>query len=78
MVFAKHFSSVGECFANKIPHPRKTSSDYLKNIPSSNISLFLTPTSPTEILNLINKLPNKRSSGHDTINNVLLKNLKPG
>ena len=76
MVFAKHFSSVGECFANKIPHPRKTTSDHLKNIPSSNVSLFLTPTF-TEILNLINELPNKRSSGHDTINNVLLKSLKP-
>ena len=59
-VFAKHFSSVGQCFATKIPPSRKTSTDYLESIPSSNASLFLTPTSPTEILNLINELPNKK------------------
>ena len=74
--FAKHFSSVGEHFATKIPPSRKTSTEYLESIPSSNTSLFLSPTSPTEILNLINELPNKKSAGHDTINNVLLKSLK--
>ena len=74
--FAKHFSSVGERFATQIPPSRKTSTEYLESIPSSNASLFLSPTSPTEILNLINELPNKKSAGHDTINNVLLKSLK--
>ena len=75
-VFAKHFSSVGECFANKILQSKKTCSEYLRNIPSSNTYLFLTPTTPTEILNIITELPNKKSAGHDTINNVLLKKLK--
>ena len=74
--FAKHFLSVGACFANKIPTPKRTSTDYLSNIPSSNASLFLAPTTPTELLNLIAELPNKKSAGYDKINNILLKNLK--
>ena len=74
--FAKHFSNVGACFANKIPTPKRTSTDYLSNIPSSNVSLFLAPTTPTEILNLIPEIPNKKSAGYDKINNILLKNLK--
>ena len=44
--FAKHFSKVGACFANKILTPKRTSTDYLSNIPSSNTSLFLAPTIP--------------------------------
>ena len=74
--FAKHFSNVGACYAKKIPTPKRTSYDYLSSIPSSNASLFLTPTSPTEVLNLLAELPNKKSSGYDKINNILLKNLK--
>ena len=74
--FAKHFLKVGACFANKIPAPKRTNTDYLGSIPSSNASLFLTPTTPTEILNLITKLPNKKSAGYDKINNILLKSLK--
>ena len=48
----------------------------LSNIPSSNASLFLVPTTPTEVLNLIAELPNKKSAGYNKINNILLKNLK--
>ena len=29
-----------------------------------------------EIIKIIDKLPNKSSSGHDNINNILLKNIK--
>ena len=60
----------------KIPTSKRTSNNYLSSIPSSNASLFLTPTSPTEVLNLIAELPNKKSSGYDKINNILLKNLR--
>ena len=74
--FAKHFSKVGACFANKIPAPKRTSTDYLGSIPSNNVSLFLAPTTPTEILNLTTELPNKKSAGYDKINNILLKSLK--
>ena len=72
--FAKHFLKVGASFADKILTPKRPSTDYLSNIPSSNVSLFLAPTTPTEILNLIAELPNKKSAGYDKINNILLKN----
>ena len=43
------------------------------------MSLFLEPTRYTsvEISKLIDRLPNKKSSGFDSISNVLLKELKP-
>ena len=37
--------------------------------------MFLNPTSITQILTLIRKLPNKGSSGYDNISNLLLKSL---
>ena len=36
----------------------------------------MTPTYPTEIRNIIDKLPNKSSSGHDNLSNKLLKQIK--
>ena len=39
-------------------------------------SLFMSPTSRDEILLLIDKLPSKRSSGYDNLDNILLKQLK--
>ena len=73
--FAKHFSSVGERFANKILSPDTPVQDYINQIPRSNISLFLTPTSPGEIKRIICNLPNKKSAGFDKINNILLKQI---
>ena len=39
-------------------------------------SVFLTPCISTELLNLINRLPNKKSSGYDGLSNTLIKELK--
>ena len=38
-------------------------------------SIFLTPTSKTEITKLISSLKNKNSSGHDGISNKILKGI---
>ena len=73
--FTKHFSSVGERLASKIPSPDTPVQDYISQIPRSNISLFLTPTSPEEIKRIICNLPNKKSAGFDKINNILLKQI---
>ena len=51
-------------FSAKRAHPRQAK------------TLFLTPTTPVEINRLIEKLPNKKSSGYDLISNSLLKELK--
>ena len=74
--FAKHFSSVGKRYATCISEPKSHYKDYLRRIPSSNNNIFLDTTTPLEIDNLIWKLPNKRRSGYDNINNLLLKDLR--
>ena len=42
---------------------------------SSHNSLFLSPTTTQEIVKLVSRLPNKCSSGHDNISNILLKEI---
>ena len=73
--FASYFAGVGKKFASKIASPRKSISDYLRLLQSSQNSLFLTPTSTQEILKIVSKLPSKNSSGHDNISNLLLKEI---
>ena len=55
--FGKYFSNVGKEFANRVGDPKN----------------YLHPTSEIEIRQLIKNLPNKTSSGHDNISNILLK-----
>ena len=73
--FAKYFSSVGENFAAKIPTASKTAHDYLKLLQTSQASLFLNPTDVQEVVALVSQLPNKSSSGHDNVSNILLKKI---
>ena len=73
--FGKFFSSVGKHYAEKIPSSKKYIDDYLVAIRCNKSSIFLTPTCTTEITKLLEGLPNKCSSGHDNVNNILLKEL---
>ena len=75
--FGKYFSEIGETFANKIKPSNENRNYYLNKMKRFEKSLFLKPTDSTEIINIINKLPNKNSSGNDEISNVLLKKLLP-
>ena len=75
--FCEFFSTVGERFANNIKAPQDNIDSYLDNILTANKSLFLAPTTLEEIHYLIKSLPNKSSSGHDSISNNLLKKLSP-
>ena len=43
----------------------------------SEASIFLSPVTQLELDRMINKLPNKNSSGFDNISNILLKEIKP-
>ena len=43
----------------------------------SETSIFLSPVTYHELDRLIDRLPNKVSSGYDNISNILLKNIKP-
>ena len=46
---AKYFAQVGKKFADKIPSPTTSISDYLKCLQSNKASIFLNPTDIWEI-----------------------------
>ena len=71
-----HYSTVGKKLSSKIPTPKTDLKTYVSKISMNSNSLFMSPTSRDEILLLINKLPSNRSSGHDNLDNILLKQLK--
>ena len=73
--FAKHFSSVGNTYAKKIPSPQLSIKHYLDQIPNNDQTIFMRPTSVMEIVRIIQQLPNKYSSGYDNFSNILLKQL---
>ena len=60
-----------------MPDLKKPLRTYTAKIPTHQNSIYLEPTSETEINNLINNLPSKKSSGTDNVDNILLKELKP-
>ena len=51
--------------------------EYLEKIRMSEVSIFLSPVTQLELDRMIDKLPNKNSSGFDSISNTLLKEIKP-
>ena len=51
--FGKYFSTVGNEFASKITKPKNNLNHYLSKIPCMNDSLFLNPTSQSEINKII-------------------------
>ena len=73
--FGEYFATVGKKFAEKIVSPTKSIDKYLSSIRSNEKTLFIHPTTPSEISKLITTLPNKRSSGHNGINNIILKEI---
>ena len=76
--FCNYFSNVGKNFAEKIPKNKKPIEEYLSMIRMNKKSVFFYPTTGQEITKLIRNLPNKKSSGHDDIDNVLLKEISSG
>ena len=74
--FCKFFTEVGPNLASRIPQSTHPFDYYMGNI-GSDKTLYLSPTDEIEIYKLIAKLPNKSSSGYDSINNILLKQLNP-
>ena len=72
---AKYFAQVGKKFASKIPSPTTSINDYLKCLQSNKSSIFLNPTDIWEIKRIVGKLPSKKSSGHDNVSNILLKEI---
>ena len=53
--FCKYFTEIGRQFADKIPKGTKSLKTYMITNPNAT-SLYLVPTSPDEVLQLINSL----------------------
>ena len=75
--FGKYYSNIGLLMKNKVKPSDNSIIDYINKIPSNKRTLYLFPTTPTEVGKLIMKLKNKPSSGHDQISNIMLKWLCP-
>ena len=73
--FGKHYATMGKKNAGKICNPQKNVELYLDKTRQNNKSIFLEPTCHTEVEKLISSIPKKKSSGHDEINNIILKEL---
>ena len=73
--FGKYFGNIGKKFANKIPKSLKSVTTYLKKVRQNRSSLLMNLCTTFEIKRLIDSLPNKTRSGHDDINNKLLKEI---
>ena len=71
--FGKFYSTLGYNLSTKIKGGTKNISHYLGKIPINSYSMVMNPTCQNEIQQLISKLPNKTSCGHDRISNKLLK-----
>ena len=74
-IFNSYFSSIGETLAQNIQKSDKPFTDFLG--PSNPNSIFFVPTHRNEILDIVSNLKNKKSSGVDGVNNVILKSILP-
>ena len=72
-VFNNYFSSIGENLARDIPPSNRQFHNFLDQ-PNPD-SLFFLPTNRYEILKIVAKLQNKKSSGHDGVNNFAFKKI---
>ena len=75
--FGKYFSSVGKEFALKIGEPKTPLQNYLERIQTNPKCMFFEPVTMQEVLNIIQSLKPKHSSGYDDISNRLIKELHP-
>ena len=71
--FCSCFTNVGQQCASSIGQATTHSSSYLKG--NYQNSLFLTPITPGEIIEIISSFKSKASSGHDGVSSKLVKDL---
>ena len=66
---------MGKELAENIPNSKKHNNEYMNTHANKN-SIYLTQTNSDEILKIITDMKNKKSSGHDCINSILLREIK--
>ena len=74
--FSKFYSNIGAKLAQKIEKNETSITKFLNKININEKTMYLDPSTPTEMKYFINKLPSKDSSGYDNISNNLLKHIK--
>ena len=74
-IFNTYFSRIGVELAKHIPTTNTSFQKYLAN-PNPN-SLFLFPTNTKELTQIVQNLQDKKSTGHDEIDNILVKKIIP-
>ena len=74
---ADHFANIGKTLSDKLPQPKNLINRYINKIPTCPNSMYLNPTCPLEIDQIIKNMQNKKSSGYDNISNQMLKWLRP-
>ena len=72
--FGSYFSNIGKTLAESIPKSIKSTDHYMKTGQNKN-SIYLNPTDSNEILKILGKCKNKKSTGDDGISMALLKQL---
>ena len=73
--FGKFYSTLGSTLAKQINPGVNMIDYYLSKIPCNMNSMVMHPTTQNEVEQIISKLPNKASHGHNMISNKLLKSL---
>ena len=71
--FAQFYSTLGANLAAQIKPGSTPLNNYLTHIKRIDASLILKPITQLEVEDIVRKLPNKMSYGHDRISNILLK-----
>ena len=73
--FRKFYSELSENLASTIRPGETSVNTYISKIPRKLNSTVIKPTNQKKMEDFITSLPNKESSGHDNVSNVLLKEL---
>ena len=71
--FAQFYSTLGANLASQINPGHIPLNNYMTHIKRVDASLILKPVLQSEVEDIIQKLPNKTSYGHDRISNIVLK-----
>ena len=73
--FRQFYANLGSNLASKKMPSQKPIESYLDKIPRNINSIMLEPATQYEVRRTIEELPDKTSSGHDGVSNILLKSL---
>ena len=74
--FNEYFTNIGSDLSKSIPKVSGSFSDYLNHLKPTD-SFFITPTNPAEIIDIVQNLKSKKSSGYDDVHPSVVKAVIP-